>query len=90
MSDFILVVTTLFDNTWRLFETSVPGFDFSYADILLGVLFATIALNVVMGFLGHPVPFTGAFFRPPAAPRSVNNYYYREPRISPERSNDTK
>ena len=53
MSNFILVVQTIFGGAWRLFQTQVPGFVFTYADIILALLLASAGwalLKIALGF----------------------------------------
>lgn len=77
MSNFALIVSTIFGGAWKLFQLPVPGFSFTYADVVLAVMFATIALALVRYFFNRDgVTSTG---------RSSRN-----PRISEERKNDTR
>lgn len=77
MSDFILVVSTLFGGAWELFQLNVPGFEFSYWDITLAVAFASGALFLVKS----------AFHSGGA---SSNGRTTRNPKISEERKSDTR
>lgn len=77
MSNFIMFVSTVFGGAWELFQIKVPGFDFSYADLVLACAFATVALALIKhAFNAGGVGSKG---------RSTRN-----PKISTERKNDAK
>ena len=80
MNNFILFVSTVFGGAWNLFQTPVPGFAFTYADVVLAVAFGSGALVLVRAFLG-----LGTFSGITSQGRSTRN-----PRISEERKNDTR
>lgn len=77
MSNFVLIVSTIFGGAWELFQLPVPGFSFTYADVVLAVAFATIAFALVRRFLN-----LGGV--------SSLGRNSRNPRISEERKNDTR
>lgn len=77
MTNFALIVSTLFGGAWQLFQLPVPGFEFSYADVILAVLFGSVALALVRYFLNR----SGST----SLGRSSRN-----PKISEERKNDTR
>lgn len=77
MENFRLFVTTVIGGAWELFQIKVPGFDFSYADLVLACAFATVALALIKhAFNAGGVGSKG---------RSTRN-----PKISKERKNDEK
>ena len=77
MSNFTMFVSTVFGGAWELFQIKVPGFDFSYADVVLACAFATVALALIKhAFNAGGVGSKG---------RSARN-----PKISKERMNDEK
>lgn len=77
MNNFVYIVSTIFGGAWELFQTTVPGFNFSYADLVIATSFAVIGLGMVRYFLN-----LGGFT---SLGRSTRN-----PKISKERENDTK
>lgn len=77
MSNVIMFFSAVFGGAWELFHLNVPGFDFSYADVVLAVGFASIALTLVKRAFD-------------AGGSSSNGRSTRNPRISQERKNDTK
>lgn len=77
MNDLILVVTTVFSGAWELFKTKVPGFGFTFADVLLACAFASIALMLIKSAFG-------------SSGSASNGRSTRNPKISEERKNDTK
>lgn len=76
MDYFILFVSAVFGGAWELFQLKVPGFTFSYADVILAVSFSSISLGLLRNFFSDGSVSVG---------RSTRN-----PRISEERKNDTK
>ena len=77
MSNFIIFVSTVFGGAWELFQIKVPGFEFSYADVVLACAFASVALFLIKrAFDADGVGSKG---------RSTRN-----PKISKERMNDEK
>lgn len=77
MSVLGLVVSKLFGSVWELYQTPVPGFPFSYADIFIGIPLAFVGLKLTSAFMGQ----SGAV----SSGKSTQN-----PKISDERMNDTK
>ena len=78
MYDFLLFIRTVFGGAWDLFHLTVPGFNFTYADILVAILLANAGLvifSLLFGFSGSVRP----------SGRSTRN-----PKISEERKNDTR
>lgn len=78
MSNFGNFVSTVFGGAWRLFELNVPGFSFSYGDVIVACLLASGSLFLLRMILGTS---TGSN----SQGRSTRN-----PKISEERKNDTK
>ena len=83
MDDFLLVVQSVFGGAWELFHTTVPGMNFSYADIIVAMLVASAGLCIFKLLFG----FSGSVKAPSMASigRSTRN-----PKISKERKNDEK
>ena len=77
MTNFLLFVQTLLGGAWELFQIKVPGFDFTFADILLASAFAGIAFALIKRALN--VGGVGS------SGKSARN-----PKISTERMNDEK
>lgn len=77
MSNFVLFVSAVFGGAWEMFQLNVPGFSFSYADVVLAVAFASIALMLLKNAFG-------------AGGSASSGRSTRNPRISEERMNDTK
>lgn len=77
MTNFMLIVSTLFGGAWSLFQLRVPGFEFSYADVMVAVMFGTIALALAKYLLNR----SGST----SLGRSSRN-----PKISEERKSDTR
>lgn len=78
MAAFSSFVEVVFGGAWALFEIKVPGFPFSYADIIIAGLLVTggwALLKIALGF-GDGLSSKG---------RST-----RDPKISKERMNDEK
>lgn len=78
MSFFTSFVQTVFGGAWELFEIQVPGFPFSYADLIIAGLLVSggwALLKIALGF-GDGLSSKG---------RSSRN-----PKISRERMNDEK
>lgn len=81
MDNFTLFLTTVFGGAWSLFQVKVPGFPFSFGDVLIGASLAASALALVKFAFGTAGAFPG--------PRSMSRTT-RNPKISKERMNDTK
>ena len=81
MGNFTLFLSTIFGGAWSLFQIKVPGFPFSFGDVLIGASLASAALAVVKFAFGTEGAFPGA--------KSVGKST-RNPKISKERMNDTK
>ena len=82
MAYFASFVQTIFGGAWQLFETPVPGFPFSYADLILALLIASgglFILKTALGLGSNPSSGVSSFGR------SSQN-----PKISKERRNDEK
>ena len=82
MSNFLLIVRTIFGGAWSLFKTTVPGFNFTYADIIVAVLLAGAGLTlfrILFGFSGAVHVSSSSFGRST-----------RNPKTSDERKNDEK
>ena len=77
MATISLFVSAVFGGAWELFQLKVPGFSFSYADVVLAVAFASIALALIKNAFN-------------ASGTSSNGRSTRNPRISEERKNDTR
>lgn len=77
MSDLALVVSTLLGGAWDLFQTPVPGFTFTYADIVIGTMLASTALAILSAVIGR-------------AGASSHGKTTQNPKTSKERMNDTK
>lgn len=77
MSDVSLVVTTLIGGAWDLFQTRVPGFQFSYADIIVGMMLVSTGFALLGFFFGH-----SGF--------GSKGKTTQNPKISEERKNDSK
>lgn len=79
MNDFLLVVTTVFGNAWKLYQIPVPipGVNFTFGDIVLAMAFGSLALGFVY------------MFTSPSGAASVGRNT-QNPRISEERKNDTR
>ena len=78
MNAFSSFVQTIFGGAWALFETQVPGFPFTYADVIIAGLLVSggwALLKIALGF-GDGLSSRG---------RSTQN-----PKISKERKNDEK
>lgn len=43
---------TLFDSVWSLFSVTVPGFDFTFAQLWIGVLLCSVSILVVRMIFG--------------------------------------
>ena len=69
----------LMDGLWALFGIYVPGFSFTFGQLWLGVLLASISILVVRLIFG----FGGGSRGEPLQTSSTNH-----PRISKERRND--
>ena len=69
----------LMDGLWALFGIYVPGFSFTFGQLWLGVLLASVSILVVRLIFG----FGGGSRGEPPQTRSTNH-----PRISKERRND--
>ena len=70
---------TLMDGLWALFGIYLPGFSFTFGQLWLGVLLASISILVVRLIFG----FGGGSRGEPSRTSSTNR-----PRISKERRND--
>lgn len=69
---------SIFDGVWALFGITVPGFDFTFGQMYVGIIFAGLSILVVkflFGFGGSG----GSRYRSGST---------RNPRISPDRIND--
>lgn len=82
MYDFMLVVRTVFGGAWELFHITVPGFNFTYADIIVAVILASAGLVIFKLLFGF-----GGAVKPSASSLSRST---RNPKISKERKNDEK
>lgn len=82
MTNFLLFVRTIFGGAWSLFKTTVPGFNFTYADIIVALLLASAGLAIFHLLFG----FSGSVH---ASPSSLGRSS-RNPKISDERKNDEK
>ena len=69
----------LMDGLWALFGIYVPGFSFTFGQLWLGVLLASVSILVVRLIFG----FGGGSRGEPPRTSSTNH-----PRISKERRND--
>lgn len=80
MKDFALAVTTIFGGAWELFSLKVPGFPFSYGDIIVATGLASASLALLKFAFGAPGPGSS----------NSNGRTTQNPKISKERMNDTK
>lgn len=78
MGDFILSLTTIFGGAWELFQIKVPGFTFSFADILIAGVLASGGFLLLRMILGS------------SSGSGSQGRTSRSPKISEERKNDTK
>ena len=76
MTNFIIIVSTVLGGAWEMFQLKVPGFDFSFAHVIIAVSFASTSLFLVRHFFSDGTVSVG---------RSTRN-----PKISEERKNDTR
>ena len=71
---------TLIDGIWSLFGLSVPGFDFTFGQMWLGVLLCSVSIIVVRMIFGFGGSGPGG-----VSPRTSST---DKPRISKERRHD--
>lgn len=77
VANFIFILTVLFENVYNLFQLKVPGFEFTYFDVLIGTSIGMISLALLKGLLNR------------SGSTSLGRTS-RNPKISDERKNDTK
>lgn len=82
MSIFISFVETVFGGAWKLFGLQVPGFGFTYADIIVALILVSGAWLLFRMIMGTP---GGSNSGTSSLGRSTRN-----PKISKERMNDEK
>ena len=80
MNNFALFISTIFGGAWELFSLKVPGFPFSFGDIIIATSLATVALSLIRFAFGVSNG-SGADSKGKST---------RNPKISKERMNDTK
>lgn len=80
MNNFALFISTIFGGAWELFALKVPGFPFSFGDIIVATSLASICLWLIKL----------AFGASGGSGADSKGKSTRNPKISEERKNDTK
>lgn len=89
MSDLMLAIKTILSGAWKFFtSTTVPGTDFSFAVLAVGLLIASVSLTFLSLVLGFPIGSAehAANNMPTIGYGSSGSSRYRLP---PARQNDT-
>lgn len=88
MSDLMLAIGSFLSNSWKFFtQTDVPGTNFSFAVLFIGLALIPISLTFLSLILGFPVGLSSD------APPPTSGYGARGTRhmeLPPARKNDTR